>query len=97
MTSRRHNQTDSESGKEATRLTPKRCRSRFFFGSVGYSGNELVIRQCRSQLKSDAIRNESKSTHLGVVGIGFDRYFCHRFFKKNYLSVKKPKVDVSLI
>ena len=29
--SRRHNQTDSESGKEVTRLTPKRCRFRLLF------------------------------------------------------------------
>ena len=29
--SRRHNQTDSESGKEVTRLTPKRCWSRLLF------------------------------------------------------------------
>ena len=29
--SRRHNQTDSESGKEVTRLSPKRCRSRLLF------------------------------------------------------------------
>ena len=72
MPSRRHNQIDSESGKEAARLTPKRCQSRLFFGSVGYGGNELVIRQCRSQLKSDGIRDESKSTRLGVSGMGFD-------------------------
>ena len=29
--SRRHNQTDSESGKGVTRLTPKRCQSRLLF------------------------------------------------------------------
>ena len=72
MPSRRHNQTDSESGKEVTRLTPKRCRSRLFFGSVGSGGNELLIRHCYSQFKLDDIRHESKSTRLGVVGVGSD-------------------------
>ena len=72
MPSRRHNQTDSESGKEVTRLTPKRCRSRLFFGSVGSGGNELLIRHCCSQARMDGILNKAKSTHLGVVGVGID-------------------------
>ena len=72
MPSRRHNQTDNESGKEVTRLTPKRCRSRLFFGSVGSGGNELLIRHCCSQARMDGILNKAKSTRLGVVGVGFD-------------------------
>ena len=73
MPSRRHNQTDSESGKEATRLIPKRYWSRLFFGLVGYGGNELLIRHCCSQARMDGILNKAKSTRLGVVGVGFDR------------------------
>ena len=35
--SRRHNQTDSESGKEVTRLTPKRRWSRLLFCSYRFN------------------------------------------------------------
>ena len=41
--SRRHNQTDSESGKEATRLTPKRCWSRLLFFSVWWGASVLIL------------------------------------------------------
>ena len=53
--SRRHNQTDSESGKEANEADTEEVPvSLLFFGSVGYSGNELVIRQCCSQVRMDS-------------------------------------------
>ena len=51
--SRRHNQTDSESGKEATRLTPKRCWSRLlFFRFGGWWGASVLI------LLTDALTHE---------------------------------------
>ena len=45
MPSRRHNQTDRESGKEATRLTPKRCWSRLFFLLLGQNSAEIKTKR----------------------------------------------------
>ena len=75
MPSRRHNRTDRESGKEANEADTEEVPvspSFFRFGSVGSGDNELLIRHCCSQARMDGILNKAKSTHLGVVGVGFD-------------------------